>query len=336
MASLSQGLLKTKRDVVRIASNERKAPLVETETFGIWVTGTALIILALIQFLWPPDPNHPTGPRFLSFLVRLAPWLRLFVTAVLPVFTGILGYLLATKRQRKTSAPSPPPSKLIIHSADYRAIYGGGDIYEVSRCLQQMIIGHCLEFDIENHNFVAGGHNCVPKDPKSGERKRLRVFRDFLLAQYLFQHIFRTDKARFTALLEASKPTEAPTTEGLKRFLFYLSRKIGNEDFRDFYAGSPWYSDVFEDEIFNISSDRVLESDESEIANRLLRRDHRSQEIAVQLATRWHPDVYPHLNLDLLLKIAGRRQLIHSSELHSKPKRALVAHDRPSTRSKRN
>ncbi|HUN85708.1 MAG TPA: hypothetical protein VMU48_15105 [Terracidiphilus sp.] len=157
-----------------------KRPWWKTETFGIWVTGTVLIVLTLIQFLWPPDPNHPMGPRFLSFLVGLAPWIRLIVTAVLPVFTGMLGYLLATKRQLKTKSPSRPQSKLTIHEADYRAIEGGGEAFSVGDCLAHLVAGDGLIFQIENHNFAVNGKNYVPNDPKASKEKRLRVVYSFM------------------------------------------------------------------------------------------------------------------------------------------------------------
>lgn len=154
-------------------------PWWKTETFGIWVTGAVLIALAVVQILWPPDPNHPVGPRFLSFLAGLAPWFRLIVTAVLPVFTAILGYIFARRRSSLKGA-SDSESALKIVSADYQAITGQGTTYDVTNCLRQINCGEGLVLDIENHNFQVGNRNFVPKDPKPGTPKRLRVIYSYM------------------------------------------------------------------------------------------------------------------------------------------------------------
>ena len=145
----------------------------KTETFGIWVTGAVLTAIALAQFLWPTDPAHPMGPRFLSFLAGLAPWFRLLLTVLVPVFTGILGYLFA--RRQSSGKVASAESDLRIVSADYKAVNGEGGAYDVTDCLRQMISGDGLVLEIENHNFHIGNRNCVPKDPKPGTSKRLRV-----------------------------------------------------------------------------------------------------------------------------------------------------------------
>jgi hypothetical protein len=63
-------------------------------------------------------------------------------------------------------------SKLVIHSADYRAVENGGDVYDVGDFLRQLISGDCLLFDVETANFPK---NLVPKDPLPFKDKRLRV-----------------------------------------------------------------------------------------------------------------------------------------------------------------
>jgi hypothetical protein len=75
------------------------------------------------------------------------------------------------------SAPTAKhqPTKLLIRSASYAAIDGGGHDYDVTEFLQLIIAGNSLVFDIENHNFVIDGRNFVPKDPKFGIVKRLQI-----------------------------------------------------------------------------------------------------------------------------------------------------------------
>jgi hypothetical protein len=67
------------------------------------------------------------------------------------------------------------PSKLAIHWANYQAVDGGGEVYQVGEFLHQIICGDSLVFDIENHNFVIGDKNFVPRDPLFGKQKRLQV-----------------------------------------------------------------------------------------------------------------------------------------------------------------
>ena len=71
------------------------------------------------------------------------------------------GRLIANLRARLRAEPS----KLIIHSANYRAIESGGQTCDVSEFLRRIISGDSLVFDIENHNFVVGSQNFVPTDP---------------------------------------------------------------------------------------------------------------------------------------------------------------------------
>jgi hypothetical protein len=70
-------------------------------------------------------------------------------------------------------------SKLLIHSARYSAVEGGGKSYDVAEFMRNIICGESLVFDIENHNFVFGGRNFVPNDPKTGKPKRLEITYSF-------------------------------------------------------------------------------------------------------------------------------------------------------------
>jgi hypothetical protein len=65
------------------------------------------------------------------------------------------------------------PSRLVIHYARYEAIDGSGD--DVAEFLRGIITGDSLVLDIENHSFVIGERNFVPKDPKPSSPKWLRV-----------------------------------------------------------------------------------------------------------------------------------------------------------------
>jgi len=75
-----------------------------------------------------------------------------------------------------TTEKSKDPSKLVIHWANYQAAdNAGGEVFQVADFLRQIISGDSLVFDIENHNFVIGDKNFVPRDPLVGKIKRLQV-----------------------------------------------------------------------------------------------------------------------------------------------------------------
>jgi hypothetical protein len=68
------------------------------------------------------------------------------------------------------------PSKLIIHSANYRAIRDGGEQFEVDEFLRLIIAGDSLVLGpIANHSFAINGRNFAPRDPYDRQPKRLRL-----------------------------------------------------------------------------------------------------------------------------------------------------------------
>jgi hypothetical protein len=71
-------------------------------------------------------------------------------------------------------------SKLVIHSANYRAKKSGGTTYDVADFLRGIIKGDSLVLDpILNHSFSLDGKNYVATDPYFGETKRLQVTYSF-------------------------------------------------------------------------------------------------------------------------------------------------------------
>jgi len=89
---------------------------------------------------------------------------------------SVIGFALAAFLQRgTTSRREAIQRKLVIHSANYRAIRGGGSEYDVTEFLRRISNGDSLVFEIENHNFVIRDQNFVPVDPLVGTPKRLSI-----------------------------------------------------------------------------------------------------------------------------------------------------------------
>jgi hypothetical protein len=126
-------------------------------------------------------------------------------------------------------------------------------------------------------------------------------FRDFLLAQYLLRRVYVSDRATFEQYIAKSDPKGSQVIEGLKRFLFYASRKEENEQFWRFFKDQPWYNDVYDSEVFNIDT-KLLRPEDRDLVTRALEvGDQRAISFAVRLALNWDATYRKVLNLDLLL-----------------------------------
>jgi len=77
------------------------------------------------------------------------------------------------------SPPTPAPSKLYIHSAEYISTVDPTRRVDVTECLRLLIADDKLALEIQNHNFVAGGKNYAPTDPHPYKKKKLYVIYSF-------------------------------------------------------------------------------------------------------------------------------------------------------------
>jgi hypothetical protein len=133
---------------------------------------TALIIGAVGLLLSGPKGLHDWA---------VALWGTLFISVPLWAATCFVFMLclISLVRKKRTSRASgiPPagPTRLTIVHADYRAIEGGGKVFDVTECLRSKTGLNSLFLDIENHSFVVGPKNYVPDDPKPFKDKRLQV-----------------------------------------------------------------------------------------------------------------------------------------------------------------
>jgi hypothetical protein len=106
-------------------------------------------------------------------------WVGIFVILAVGVLLAIIGYFLNWKMTPPppidATVPPKAPSKLAIISANYRAVEGGGHVFDVLDFLKRKTIGDSVVMEVKNSNFVIDGENFVPEDPKDGIRKRLYV-----------------------------------------------------------------------------------------------------------------------------------------------------------------
>lgn len=128
-------------------------------------------------------------------------------------------------------------------------------------------------------------------------------FRDFLLAQYLVYSVFKSDRSKIQEYMARSDPKDSQVIEGLKKFLFYASRRKENAEFWEFYRGHAWYADVYDFEVFNIDANLLRPEDREAVLAALNSSDERAYDLSRHLAINWDPVACPVLNLDLLLSV---------------------------------
>jgi len=127
--------------------------------------------------------------------------------------------------------------------------------------------------------------------------------RDFLLAQHLLG-VHAQDSGEFARLVAGQQPTTAQSVEGVQRFLFYASRVPANHVFLETYRTHPWYTAVYDREVFAVPQTH-LDADDRRIAEAALAAGGaRAQHFARELALCWQSAVFPVLNLDVLLAVA--------------------------------
>lgn len=143
------------------------------------MSAVGCLVLALGTFaiqIWPIPQIRASYGRVSAMPFGGTKLIAIFIVAGF-VFAGIAiyGAWRKPKDNVRNKSESNAESKLVIHSANYKAIGGGGKAYNVTEFMRQIITGDSLVLDIENHNFWFGDKNFVPKDPCSGTVKRLQV-----------------------------------------------------------------------------------------------------------------------------------------------------------------
>jgi hypothetical protein len=235
-----------------------------------------------------------------------------YITAVYRehIFEIYLEQKLGTARaflQRLTDKPSPTDGKVEL-------------VAVLERCLSHMLSEwkfadvpmSIIPSELKSALFVLleeelilrrdpASNPAIFSPPSDGINFTFDEFRDFLLAQYLLNRVYSTDIPAFTQYTSRSDPKNSQATEGLKRFLFYASRKEENTEFWKFYRNHNWYKDVYDQEVFNIDSKLLRGDDTDTVIEALKFADVRAITFARKLSINWHPIQDRLLNLDLLV-----------------------------------
>lgn len=130
-------------------------------------------------------------------------------------------------------------------------------------------------------------------------------FRDFLIAKYLVQTVYPHSTADFSSFLACGGSEGTSTSEGLKRFLFYLSRRPEYAAFWDFYRQQSAYAEVFVPEVFYISP-KIHNADDVQRVRQILETGGPKAVDICRALTWWGVEqYYPVLNLRILIEVIG-------------------------------
>lgn len=140
-------------------------------------------------------------------------------------------------------------------------------------------------------------------------------FRDFLIAQYLVHRTYATSREAFEQFITRIASANSQITEGIKKFLFYLSRRRENGEFWQYYHERSWYMDVYDAEIFNIDPRLLRDEDRHIVIEALEAGGERARNLSCALAVNWHPEDHPVLGLNLLLQFISQTDDDHFNNL---------------------
>ncbi|MGD0017271.1 MAG: SMEK domain-containing protein [Verrucomicrobiia bacterium] len=126
-------------------------------------------------------------------------------------------------------------------------------------------------------------------------------FRDFLIAQYMLDRVYVTDKNAFSDYISRNDPKQSQITEGIRKFLFYASRRPANKEFLTFYKEQQWYKEIYIPEVFYIEDNLTNGDDRETILGILEAGGPLASKVAWHLVLRWESPFYSILNLNLLL-----------------------------------
>lgn len=132
--------------------------------------------------------------------------------------------------------------------------------------------------------------------------------RDYLLAQRLM--VFHAQEPReFDRLVALQQPSTTQSIEGLQRSLFDVSRVPENGAFLKGFSEHPWYSAVYDTEVFAVPPTYLNEDDLRIAQEALVNGGIRAQHFVREMTFRWDSSAYPVLNLDALLAFAHNAEI---------------------------
>ncbi len=161
-------------------------------------------------------------------------------------------------------------------------------------------------------SFLLGEEILLRRDPLAGGDLSLAPpvdvlnfvydeFRDFLIAKYLVQNFDPNAPGDFAAFVATGEKGAVQISEGIKRFFFYTSRLPGQLEFWKYYSKQPAYDEVYFPEIFFVAEEHLNADDVARVRSVLEKADYTATRVSEFLLWRGPTDLFPFLNVDLLV-----------------------------------
>jgi hypothetical protein len=128
-------------------------------------------------------------------------------------------------------------------------------------------------------------------------------FRDFLLAKYLVNIVFRQDQQKFEEVVDRLVAPKSAVAEGIRTYLFFASRQPNGRDILKVISEKEWYGEIFIKSIFSVEEEFITQEDLNEIKARFYEHERNAFQIIRMLVRRWRTSWYPQLNILLLFEI---------------------------------
>ncbi len=128
-------------------------------------------------------------------------------------------------------------------------------------------------------------------------------FRDFLISDYLMHTIYPRSKADFEAITDELTKHTHPISEGVCKYLFYISRRLNNPELNSILATKEWFNNIFLECIFS-TDDRFITEGDIEMIKQHFRRDiASSSQTTIALINRHDTETFSNLNINVLFDI---------------------------------
>jgi hypothetical protein len=130
-------------------------------------------------------------------------------------------------------------------------------------------------------------------------------FRDFLIAKYLVENVYPSSVADFADFVARGQSGANQVSEGIKRFLFYTSRRADQPEFWKYYSQQAAYAEVYVPEIFFVDDADMNSDDVQRVRTILEAGGPMATRVARFLLSRGMRERFKLLNLELLLDVVG-------------------------------
>ncbi len=139
-------------------------------------------------------------------------------------------------------------------------------------------------------------------------------FRDYLISCYLIDTIYPKSPGCFESFVAKYTQSSQQLAEGLRSFLFLLSKKHSDKKIHTWLKNLDWYKTAFINHIWDID-DKYINDDDIALIEELLPKHNKCLIPRLLFIGRWATTRFPKLNIQIILKYSAS---LSDSDLHEK------------------